>query len=229
MVAKARLESESAEMALKECLDSEMLVALEGPVTSTLSENLVIPAPHWENLRNSILTAIDSYHKALPLKRGIPREELKSRLKLSPRVLNAALKRLDLQDGGAWLALPGHEIRFSAAQQAKIDSLLKKFAAAPFSPPSMKESQAEVGEDVFAALVELGQFVVVSPEVVFRREDYESMVTKVRTAISEKGQVTAAEVRDLFGTSRKYALALLEHLDAIGVTIRDGDFRRLKK
>jgi selenocysteine-specific elongation factor len=54
-------------------------------------------------------------------------------------------------------------------------------------------------------------------------------VTRVRETISKNGQVTAAEVRDLFGTSRKYALALLEHLDAIGVTIRDGDFRRLRK
>ena len=38
-----------------------------------------------------------------------------------------------------------------------------------------------------------------------------------------------AEARDLFNTSRKYILPLMEHLDAIGVTVRDGDFRRLKK
>jgi selenocysteine-specific elongation factor len=158
----------------------------------------------------------------------MPREELKSRLKLSPRVLNAALKRLDLQDGGAWLALPGHEIKFSPLQQSKADVLLKKFAAAPFSPPSVKECQAEVGEDVFAALVELGQLTTVSPEVAFRRADYERMVARVRETISKNGQVTAAEARDMLGTSRKYALALLEHLDTIGVTIRDGDFRRLK-
>lgn len=228
-VAKARLESESAEMALKECLETGMLVSLEGQITSTFSENLVLPAPHWESLRNSLLLALTAYHKALPLKRGMPREELKSRLKLTPRVFNAALKRLDLQDGGAWLALPGHAIRFSAAQQAKADLLLKKFAAAPLAPPSIKECQSEVGEDVFAALVELGQLTVVSPEVVFRRADYEQMAAKVRETISKNGQVTAAEVRDLFGTSRKYALALLEHLDAIGVTIRVGDFRQLRK
>jgi len=64
--------------------------------------------------------------------------------------------------------------------------------------------------------------------VVFRRADYEQMAARVREIISKNGQVTAAEVRDLLGTSRKYALALLEHLDTIGVTIRDGDFRRLK-
>jgi selenocysteine-specific elongation factor len=227
-VAKARLESESAEIALKECIETGMLIPLEGQITSASSESLVMPAPHWENLRNGIIAALTAYHTALPLKRGVPREELKSRLKLTPRIFNAALKRLDLQDGGAWLALPGHEIRLSAVQQAKADALLKKFAVAPFAPPSVKECQSETGEDVFAALVDLGQLTIVSPEVVFRRADYEHMVVKVRETIRKNGQITAAEARDLFGTSRKYALALLEHLDAIGVTIRDGDFRRLK-
>ncbi len=227
-VAKARLESESAEMALKECLESGMLIPLEGPVESALSEKYLIPAPHWETLRANALAALAAYHKALPLRRGMPREELKSRLKLSPRVFNAALKRLDVQDGGAWLALPGHEIRFSAAQQAKVDGLLRKFSAAPFAPPSVKECQAEAGEDVFAALLDLGQLVAVSPEVAFRAADYEKMARTVRETLVKTGQLTAAEVRDLFGTSRKYALGLLEHLDTIGVTIRDGDFRRLK-
>jgi len=40
--------------------------------------------------------------------------------------------------------------------------------------------------------------------------------------------ITAAQVRDHFNTSRRYVLAFLEHLDAIGVTIREGDTRRLK-
>jgi selenocysteine-specific elongation factor len=187
-----------------------------------------MPAPQWENLRNNIVAALDAYHRLLPLKRGMPREELKSRLKLTQRVFNAALKRLDLQDGGAWLALPEHKIRLSVTQQAKADALLKKFAIAPSAPPSVKECQSEAGNDVFAALVELGQLTVVSPEVVFRRADSELMLAKVRETLSKNGQVTTAEVRDLLGTTRKYALALLEHLDAIGVTIREGDFRHLK-
>ena len=54
-------------------------------------------------------------------------------------------------------------------------------------------------------------------------------VGKVQEMLRQNEKITLAEVRDLLGTSRKYAQALLEHLDAIGVTIRDGDFRRLKK
>ncbi|RPH56227.1 MAG: selenocysteine-specific translation elongation factor, partial [Chloroflexi bacterium] len=181
-VAKARLESESAASALRECIESGMLIPLEGEVESPISEKLIIPAPHWENLRNNVVAALAAYHKTFPLKRGMPREELKSRLKGThtgaplQRLFNAALKRLDLRDGGSWLALPGHEIRFSAAQQARAEALLKKFAAAPYAPPSVKECQAETGEDVYAALVELGELAQVAPEVVFRRADYEKMV-----------------------------------------------------
>jgi len=54
------------------------------------------------------------------------------------------------------------------------------------------------------------------------------MVSKVRSDILERGRITLAEVRDLFHTSRKYAQALLEHLDAQGLTIREGDYRKLK-
>jgi selenocysteine-specific elongation factor len=54
------------------------------------------------------------------------------------------------------------------------------------------------------------------------------MMEKVRQAIGQKGQVTLAEVRDLLGTSRKYVQALLEHLDAAGVTVRVGEARKLK-
>ena len=225
IVAKARLEPGPAQEALDECLQSGLLVALEAPQRG---EELLMPASQWAVLRDNILASLATFHKTWPLKRGMSREELKSRLKLTPRLFNVALKQLDLQDGGAWLALPGHTVRFSAAQQVKVSGLLKKFAAAPFAPPSVKECQAETGEDVFAALLESGELTLVSPEVAFRSTDYEHMVTRVRESISENGQVAAAEVRDMFGTSRKFALALLEHLDAIGVTIRDGDFRRLR-
>jgi selenocysteine-specific elongation factor len=54
-------------------------------------------------------------------------------------------------------------------------------------------------------------------------------VARIRETLLQKDTITLAEVRDLLNTSRKYAQALLEHLDASGVTIREGDYRRLKK
>ena len=56
-----------------------------------------------------------------------------------------------------------------------------------------------------------------------------SMLKTIEETLQAKGQISLAEVRDLFDTSRKYSQALLEHLDAIGVTVRAGDFRKLRK
>ncbi len=105
---------------------------------------------------------------------------------------------------------------------------MRKFEQNPFSPPSMKECQAEVGEEVVNALLESNRLVAVSPDVIFQEQDYDLMVEEIRNTLKKDGKITLAEVRDLFKTSRKYAQAVLEHLDTTGVTIRDGDFRKLK-
>ena len=68
----------------------------------------------------------------------------------------------------------------------------------------------------------------VSPEVAFRREDYEQMVAEITGMLETQGTLSAAQVRDHFKTSRRYVLALLEYLDSVGVTVREGDVRKLK-
>jgi selenocysteine-specific elongation factor len=175
---------------------------------------------------------IDSYHKAYPLRRGIPREELKSRLKLSSRIFNALITnyclRKILKDSNNFIARPEHEVRFDSSQQAKIQELMRKFEQNPFSPPSIKELQTEVDQEVLNALIESNELMPVSADVIFRREDYDVMIDRIKTELQQKEKITLSEVRDLFGTSRKYAQALLEHLDALGVTMREGDFRKLK-
>jgi selenocysteine-specific elongation factor len=233
VVSRSRLEAEPAAKALQEILENGQLLQMEDGNLTISSDLLVIAAPHWVALRDKAIQMVQAYHKNFPLRRGMPREELKSRLKLTPRVFNALVRKLaaenTLADAEGTVSIPGHEITFDSGQQAKVQGLMRRFAGSPYSPPSVKECQAEVGEEVVNALVELGQLKQLTTDVIFRTEDYEKMVAKVRTFISEKGQMTVADARDLFDSSRKYMLALMEHLDASGVTIRDGDFRRLRK
>ena len=232
VVSRSRLEAEPAAQALQEILENGRLLQLEEGNLTITSDLLVIAAPHWNALEDKAVQMVQAYHKNYPLRRGIPREELKSRLKLQARVLNALVKKLAAEnvivEVGSALAVSGHEIRFDSTQQAKVQGLMRRFANNPYSPPSVKECQAEVGEEVVNALVELGQLKQLTSDVIFRTEDYEQMLAKVRSFISEQGQMTVADARDLFNSSRKYMLALMEHLDATGVTIRDGDFRRLR-
>ena len=233
IVNRSRLEAEPAVQALQEILDNGQLLQLEDGNLTITSDLLVVASPHWVALQDKAIQVVQAYHKNFPLRRGIPREELKSRLKVQPRVFNALVKKLVAEnaivEAGSALAIVGHEIKLDSGQQARVQELMRRFADSPYSPPSVKECQAEVGEDVVAALVELGQLKQLTPDVVFKTEDFERMVSKIRAFIAEKGQMTVADARDLFDSSRKYMLALLEHLDAIGVTIREGDFRKLKR
>jgi len=233
VVSRSRLETEPATQALQENLDNGHLLQLENGDITITSDLLIIAAPHWNVLRDKAVQIVQDNHKNYPLRRGIPREELKSRLKLQPRVFNALVKKLVVDsavvEAGSALAIPGHEIKFDSGQQAKVQGLMRRFASSPYSPPSVKECQAEVGEEVVNALVELGQLKQLTTDVIFRTADYEEMVSKVQAFIAEKGRMTVADARDLFDSSRKYMLALMEHLDATGVTIRDGDFRKLRR
>ena len=233
IVRRSGLDPSNAESALQELIAAGSMVTLEDGTPSINSDLLVIALPHWNVLRNKVIQLIESYHQTYPLRRGIPREELKSRLQLSPRVFNALVAALSARQHllatDRFVSSPGHEIRFDGAAQAKVGSLMRKFEHSPFSPPSLKECQADAGEEIVNALIGLGELVAVSAEVVFRKPDYVIMVNRVREALEKDGRITLAEVRDLFDTSRKFAQALLEHLDSIGITHRDGDFRKLRK
>jgi len=232
MVAKSRLESSSAEAALQELITSGQLIILEDGTQSATSNSLAIAAPHWNVLNGKILHTVETYHKQFPLRRGIPREELKSKLKITPRIFNTVINKLTtdhlITGYSAWLSKPEHEIKFTGAEQLKVKELMRKFDQNPFATPSIKECQSEIGEEIVNALTELGELMAVSQDVIFRKNDYVKLVEKVRDTIAANGEITLAEARDALGTTRKYAQALLEHLDSIGVTLRTGDARKLK-
>jgi len=225
----AKMDIAQARLAVVEVDESGRLVWL----SRNGDESLIAADVTWQDLSRRLQREIELYHGTFPLRRGIPREEIKSRLKISSRNFNAALSIWVgegwVEERGLLLARPGFKVTFSAAQQAAVDQLLARFAAAPYSPPSVKDCRSGIGDELFNALVDQDTLIAVSAEVVFRKQDYEEMLRAVRAHLEQHGSLTVAEFRDRFNTSRKYALGLLEHLDAKGVTVREGDARRLRK
>jgi selenocysteine-specific elongation factor len=221
---RAGLGDAELEAALEEAVQAWGVMALPG------AKVYVSPAG-WDALVRQVSGELEAYHRAEPLQPGMPREALRSRLGLDARVFNAVTARLAgegyLADEGAVVRLPGHAVRFSAAQQEKIDRLLAQFERAPHTPPSFKESAEVVGENVLRALIAQRRLVQVQHDVLLAPAVYDAMVAAVREMVEARGQVTARELRDRFDTTRKYAIGLLEHLDATGVTRRVGDARVL--
>jgi Elongation factor SelB, winged helix. len=216
---------------VRELVEQNHLMLFSEKEGAFREDALIVSHSQWGKLTEKFLQEMRHFHHHFPLRKGIPREELKSRLKLSNRLFNACLHTW-LQQGlileeNLLVRLPEHKIQFNRQQQTLINELLKAFEQSPFVPPSVNECIRLVGEQVYAALLELGILVQVSAQVVFRREDYDMLVAAVREHFSKEETLTVVQFRDRFGSSRRYVLAFLEHLDAIGMTVRDGDARRI--
>lgn len=221
---------EAAPDALTELLSTGEAVIVDA-APDPASSRLVASRGWWSATAARMRDELAAYHARYPLRPGMGREGLRSALRLDPRAFNGLMARAAADglvvDEGATVRLPGHEIRLTPQQQQAVDDLLARFRAAPYATPSVKEAAALVGEEVLNVLLSRGDLVQVSPEVLFLRTTYEEMVNRIRDHIRQQGSITLAQVRDLFQTSRKYAQALLEHLDAAGITRRVGDERVL--
>jgi selenocysteine-specific elongation factor len=234
IVARSNLELNQANQALQELVENGRLFVLEESLKKVTAINsaLVVTSSTWESIVRQAVNEVDRFHHENPLRRGMPREELKSRMRLSPRLFNAIVERIvfngDLDEAGPLVFRPGHQVKFSQNQENDINKLMSIFESSPFSPPSIKETKGVLGDDVFNALVDIGLLIPVSDEVVFRKADYDRMIIEIRGLLQKHGEITAAQVRDHFNTSRKYVLALLEHMDNKGITVREGDVRKLK-
>ena len=207
------------------------LIVLAGDAAAP-GDALVCSRASWERLARKLEALLGEYHREHPLRAGMPREALRARAGIPPKAGGPVLARAAaagvVVETERSVRLPGFERVFTPAQRQIADGLLARFAQNPFQPPSVKDCLAEAGAEVYTALIESGKLKPVSDEVVFLQSTYEEMTGRSLDALRARDKLTAAEVRDLFGSSRKYILPFLEYLDAQGVTRRDGDYRRLK-
>jgi selenocysteine-specific elongation factor len=188
----------------------------------------------WAALQARSRRALEEYHRAHPLRAGMPREELKSRLGLAPATFGPVLAALSaegvLADRGGEVALPGHRVEIDPAAGGPAGRLLELLDAQPFAPPSLPEAMRAAGAsaEVVRALAQRGELVRLSEDVAFTRAAFDSAVSLVREVVAAEGSVTVASLRDRMSASRRPVLALLEHLDAQRVTRRVGDARVLR-
>lgn len=200
-------------------------------VDSPNEEPFLFTLTQWQDLQRKALSIVEHYHRQYPLRIGIPREALRSQLRLSPPLFQAALHQWlrtgMLSEHGQFIAHPHHKVRFNTQQTIQVEHLLRRFATTPYAPPTIRECIELVGQEVFNALIENGTIVAISDEIAFRKTDFQTMVRFVILHLKNHSALSVAEFRDHFQTSRRYALAFLEYMDALGITRRDGDVRIL--
>jgi selenocysteine-specific elongation factor len=129
---------------------------------------------------------------------------------------------------GVLIRSRSHQLALPPSLQAAGNRLKKLLAANPMEPPSRKElAPDQVSQSALKFLVDSGQAVILSPELVLSSEAFENAVRRVLEFIRKNGGAKVGELRPVLGTTRRILIPLLEHLDRQRITVRDGDVRRL--
>jgi selenocysteine-specific elongation factor len=176
-------------------------------------------------LTNDATSALRELLAANPLRPGMNQEELRGRLGLDAKTFTALLPHHDgVVLRGAVAALEGFSAALTTEQQQNCAAYLTALRDSPYSPPI----GLRLDPALFARLTETGAIVDAGRGIVFDAEVFGEMTNRVRAHLATEETITLAQVRDMFGTSRKYAQAFLEELDRRKITRRLGDERVLR-
>ena len=207
----------------------------------TREPRLFISLAALENLKKWLINELTTFMAANPLKEGIGKEELKTRLpkRTDQRFFTPLLAALE-RDA---LVMPDREIVKPAGLAipknisgdglgARIDDLLQEGGN---EPPTVKElieqlrSSEKSVRDNLALMVRNGAAIRISNDLFYSRPALDGLREKLVDLLREKGEIVPPEYRDITGLSRKFLIPLLEHFDSEKLTIRVGDKRVLRK
>jgi len=174
----------------KELISNGEIVVLDGVFESPSSMHLIL-AGKWKALKEELLGIVSAYHKEHPLRTGIVKEEIKSRMNLDSKLFDSLLNNMMtdgviVERGGNTIALMDFRVEFSDDDEKLIEQLLERFNQQPFSPPTKKECVSLVGDDIFFALVNKGILVKVSVDIVFEKNTYQRMVEDIVSIIKSQ-------------------------------------------
>jgi selenocysteine-specific elongation factor len=174
-----------------------------------------------DDLVGRIVEQVRAFHETNPLRPGISKADLAGRIGVTTQVIDALVAiSVDVRDDGPVVAASGFSGDLGQEGDAALDTVTETLDAAGLTVPRI--SELAIGREMLHALVRKGDLVQVSDDLVYLPE-------QIRIITSGIGDLpnpfTVAQFRDRFGISRKYAVPLLEWLDASSITRRVGDLR----
>ena len=196
------------------------------------AEGLLIHKDTLSIIKEKILGILREFHKKNPLKPGMSKEELRTILRLDPKVFSGVISLIsDIKIEKDIIRLRDFVSTPSEEDMAKILSLLKDGG---FSPPLRTElaERLQIDEnrisDILRHMARAGSVVRINDSIYLSKAMFEEMIRLLKGFYAKKPEMTVSEFRDILGTSRKYAVPFLEYLDSNGITIRVGDIRKFR-
>ncbi len=195
----------------------------------------------FDKLKKDIQHQLAAYHKANPLRTGMPKEELKTKFsplltsKLFNLTLNQVIKEKDVAQEENMIRLASHAVSLGGKQADVRDKILKTYLKAGLQPPYFKElvksldSDTKRANDVLQHLVAEGTIIKVKEDLYFHSQAIKGLKNKLIEYLTAQGEITTPQFKEMTGVSRKYVIPLAEYFDATQVTLRVGDVRKRRK
>jgi selenocysteine-specific elongation factor len=203
------------------------------------SNGRIFSADAWRVARRSILEACAAFRERHPLRWGMTREELRPVVgqDATVPVIGELVEELaaegEVRLSGEKVRTGEGDVSFEGPAAAERDRVLAAYSEAGTSPPFLADvlqaGPRGLAEEVVAALVDTGELHKVTDDLLFHREAFARAREALGKLQERDGNITVATFRDELGISRKYAVPLLEHFDALRLTRRDGDVRILRQ
>jgi selenocysteine-specific elongation factor len=202
----------------------------------------MIAASVYEKLWEKVRTILAAYHKENPLKTGLPKEELRSRLyrgldqRLFQFLLNDLQKKGEIDQDQALVRLAGHKVSLKEDEKKLRRELETFYQEADLAPPTIKEVmtklssyQQDLVKEVLAIMIRDNALVKVTEELYFYKPAMKNLKEKLVARLAREGEIDTPAFKDMTGLSRKFSIPLLEYFDKIKVTMRVGDKRLLRE
>jgi selenocysteine-specific elongation factor len=211
----------------------EALDSLEKTGEILRDDELLLHRNSFSRIEEKTRNLLTAFHKANPLKPGMPKEEVRTNLRLDAKLFNFVLPRFNnISVDKDLIRLKEFRIALSSNEEAFRSKIIDLIAKGGFQPPSKNEiadilkiSQKQLS-DILNILVKEKVIVRITDSLYLSASAYEELLSVLTGFFSKKSELTVAEFRDLLNTSRKYALPYLEYLDSHRITVRTGDFRK---
>ncbi len=232
--AQAGMDPQGLEEQLRDLLTAGKIIALKGREGETYLHREV-----YEEARQTIVGLVRQFHMQHPLREGISKEELRSRLARGVSPLLFAHLLSDLTETGEVaqdrdrVRLTAHRPQLSPEEAALTERLETRYRRAALHPPSMDAAFKEAGADrkrgqaVFFRLVEQGTLIKIKDDLYVHRDAYEQAKALLLAHLAKHPSISVPTFKDLLGVTRKHAIPYLEHFDQIKLTRRAGDDRVL--
>jgi len=197
----------------------------------------------WDKVVEKTGELLTAFHKTNPIASGMDKEEFKSRIldsfylkdyKKGDVILNELIKRGTITTSESTVAVAGFSAQYSDAHSDMRNVLLQTYMAAGFEAPSTDDVMAKFkdkkqAKQVLNDLFKEGTLVKLNPGAYLYKDHYAKAMELLRSHYATHDTMSLAEFRDMMGTSRKYVLLFLDHLDQQKITKLQGDVRILLK